>query len=135
MTHDSGIEKIMIREMKFWEVMSVFRESNDLLASVFNRDEWRDPYYDWFQRINDLVSSQNREILDFPVPYELTKEIAKEIITIYYLDESTGNLRADNFGANNNSIREMTTLEVHDSFGGAVIEEIHEKGSFNPKFK
>jgi hypothetical protein len=117
--------------MKFWEVMSAFRESEDVIVSVFNRNEWRNPYYEWFQNYTNLVDTQNRGILDSLVPFELTSEIAKGVTKLYYLDKLSNNLRAAKLGMPEESnIEVMSTLEVHDLFGGAVIEEVKEYGSF-----
>lgn len=119
------------REMKFWEVMSAFRESEDVILSVFNRNEWRHPYYEWFQNYTNLVKTQNRGILDSLVPFELTSEIAKGVTKLYYLDKLSNNLRAAKLSMTEESnIEVMSTLEVHDLFGGAVIEEVKEYGSF-----
>lgn len=116
--------------MKFWEVVSAFRSHHAVLHDVFSNPEWREPYLDWLHREDYLVRSQDRSILDAFVDVGLTRQIAERIPDLYYFDHRSRNLRADRLGmAESDSFQPMTTLEVHDQFGGAFLEEVREYGS------
>jgi len=116
--------------MKFWEVLSGFRNWREVVLRVLNLAEWQEPYLGWYHRRNELVEDQNREILDALVPAELTREIVKQIPEYYFFDEDSRNLRANQVGmSESDNVIRMTALEVHDQFGGAFIEEIQEYGS------
>jgi len=116
--------------MKFWEVLSGFRNWREVVLRVLNLAEWQEPYLGWYHRRNELVEDQNREILDALVPAELTREIVKQIPEYYFFDEDSRNLRANQVGmSESDNVSRMTALEVHDQFGGAFIEEIQEYGS------
>jgi len=116
--------------MKFWEVISAFRDHEEVVVRVLSPAEWRKPYLGWYHQWKELVNDQNRLILDAWVPIQLTREIVKQIPTYYSFDEKSRNLRADRVGmSGSQTVRRLTALQVHDQFGGALIEEVEEYGS------
>jgi hypothetical protein len=116
--------------MKFWEVLSAFRDRQDILQAVLSSERWRDPYHAWLQNKDELIRSQNRAVLDSLVPFELSRQIAAQFDHEFLYSPGSGNLQsaAGAVSQEPTAIR-MTALEVLDRFGGAVIEEVFEFGS------
>lgn len=116
----------MIQPMKFWEVMSAFREMDDILEAVFREHPWRDVYWESFLHFHHAVVCHDRQVLDAPVPLELSREIAARYPQSLFLDPEQHILRAVR---STSRYQELTMLEVHDQYGGAMIEEVMEYGS------
>jgi len=120
----------MNRPMKMWEVVSAFRDRQDILYSVFSRDEWRTRYLESYLNFDQLVDRQDRQILDAQVPIELTHEIAALYPVSFEFDPKSFTLWKH---SSNSCVAEghiqLTALQVHDHFGGAWIEEVFEYGS------
>jgi hypothetical protein len=118
-----------MRAMKFWELVSVFGRGRDRadLRAVLEGSEWCDPWGVALDRFNELCARQEREILDAPVPLDLSRTLAR-------LDRRTWALRGDGYLQGSSIARLdaaiLTTLEVHERFGGWVLEEVTEHGSF-----
>jgi hypothetical protein len=118
----------MPRPMKLWEVMSAFRDRKDILAKVFGSARWRDDYGEIYQNFYELVSRQDRQVLDAPVPIELSREIAALYPAQFLFYPARGIVREASIDRLPDEQRiEMTALEVHDRFGSSVIEEILER--------
>ena len=118
--------------MKFWEVLSAFRDRQDVLQEVFSRDEWRDVYLESYTNWDELVRNQDRTILDAPVPVELSREIASRFDERFVFDPHTRILQSSTHPVVDSlDGLEMSALEVHDRFGGSVIEEVLEYGSLH----
>lgn len=115
------------RPMKFWEVVSGFREYPQVLLAVLSSAPWKDDYLDAYKQINQLINTQNREKLDSVVPLELTRQICAACPAKFYL-QSDGWLSAHQ-PQDKNDFRVLSALEVHTLFGPAVIEEANEKGT------
>lgn len=119
--------------MKFWELTAAFREYQEALRAVLASPRWTDPYGNWFDSMETIVAMQNREILDRPVPLELSRELCQRCDAVFVLwpDETT--LRRYQKGATGFSdqvcLRKFSAVEVHERFGPAVIEEISEYSS------
>ena len=113
--------------MKLWEVVSAFRDDPESLAAVMNSNRWREPYARHLRDWARLVDMQCRDVLDSFVPLEFSGEIASRCKRRFFYNPQTRRLRADHHAAGK---IEMTALEVHDRFGGSVIEEVQEKGSW-----
>ena len=123
--HNKPNYRLLHRPMKFWEVVSGFgRRRPDILEEVFNSERWRKDYLGTYLNFDNLVARQERKILDAPVPIELSREVAARYDMTY---ELIGNVLRECRSASNAEV--LTALEVHDRFGGAVIEEIQEFGS------
>jgi hypothetical protein len=133
------ITPITYRPMKFWEVVSAFRDEREILEAVFSSDKWRNDYLTTYLAFDKIVDRQDRQILDAPVPVELTREIAAQYPATYDLyptlkhplsQEPVSLLRSHTSEkAFEEENYELTALEVHDRFGGYAIEEVAEYGS------
>ncbi len=125
--------------MKFWEVVSAFRDEPEILRAVFGSDKWRGDYLEAYLNLDKIVNRQDRQILDAPVPIELSREIAAQYPATYDLyprhkhllyDKPVSLLRGHAPEKMFKEERiELTALEVHDRFGGYAIEEMAEYGS------
>jgi hypothetical protein len=117
--------------MKFWEAVSAFREFETVLEEVFGSESWRATYGQDFSHFDEIVRKQERSILDGPLPLELTREIARRCGRMQFsFSPESGCLRLKSpaLAADSHTIT-LSALDVHDRFGGSVIEEIVEKGS------
>jgi TPP-dependent indolepyruvate ferredoxin oxidoreductase alpha subunit len=113
--------------MKFCELVSAFgRSQPDIIRDVLKSEQWSDKYLRIYESFNDLVEQQERNILDAPVPVELSREIAARFPIAYELN---GNVLREATATSISKTSTLTALEVHDRFGGAAIEEIGEYGS------
>jgi len=121
----------MIQAMKFWETISAFRDDPEALTKVFGSDQWRADYYELYSHFDELVEEQRRDVLGVLLPLELTQEIAAHYQKRkFWFDPRQQELRAAGEGLPiPGEYIEMTALEVHDRFGGSVIEEVREYGS------
>ena len=117
--------------MKFWEAVSAFRDDKETLDEVFGSDKWRTAYFESYSHFDELVRKQDRTVLDALLPLELTHEIAaryhKAKFSFSPRDRILRAASAERVTGDN--LLEMTALEVHDQFGGSVIEEVSEYGS------
>jgi hypothetical protein len=123
------------RPMKFWEVVSGFRSCPSIVRSVLSTEQWRESYWQNYVAFESLVNEQRREILDQPVPLELTKQICAQWPDQFVLSLVDFTLRQSHvISTSIEQITPMTmlsALDVHERFGPAVIEEIFEYGSAN----
>jgi hypothetical protein len=109
------------RAMKFWEVVSAFREDRKL-----------DQYWQHFMKWDVLVDTQQRDILDQSVPLDLTREICQEVQLSFVLSRDARStwLRSNLPGRNSErNLPKLSALDVHERYGPAVIEEVREYGS------
>jgi hypothetical protein len=116
--------------MRFWELVSAFRDWPDVLRDVLATDPWRRDYLALYERFNELVERQDRDILDAPVPLDLSREVSARCPQRFIFDPASRALRCT--GPGEPSVADlvtMTALQIHDRFGGSVIEEVFEKGS------
>jgi hypothetical protein len=121
------------RPMKFWEVVSGFREYPEIVRSVLTSARWKSEYLGHLEDMAHLVRTQNRDVLDRLVPLEMTREICQQLPTAYVLWPNSKNLREYRHGsagyAEQASLQKLTALDVHERYGPAVLEEVHEYGS------
>lgn len=114
--------------MKLWEFHSAFRWSGVPLGELLHSEKWRSPFGEFFDRYDQLVQDQERDVLDSPVPLELSHEAALLCDDLLFTLSDTGNIRRQLPGEH--SITTVSAAYVHDHFGGAVIEDVLEKGSY-----
>lgn len=120
-------KKMTIRPMRFWELVSAFgRTQPDIILDVLKTEQWCDRYLKNYETYSDVVKRQDRNVLDAPVPVELSREIATRFAVTY---EINGNILRETTSTTTSNAKKLTALEVHDYFGGATIEEIGEFGS------
>ena len=123
----------MPRQMKFWEMLSAFRDQKTVLEKVLRSPKWQAEFWKKYQEIDQLTKRQDRQILDALIPVELSREIAAQCLEMkFYFNPQEGTLHklARKTDSDNKYIV-MTALEVHDQFGGSIIEEVLEKGLAN----
>lgn len=119
-----------IPSMTFWQAMSAFREHGSVLGEVFRADAWRDRFGAHYARFDDLVRVQNRAILDGELPTELTRDIAARCTRLRFTLSDDGWLRRSTSELSGDGKTTMlSALDVHDRYGGLIIEEVLEYGS------
>jgi hypothetical protein len=122
-----------MRPMKFWELVSSFREEPWAVLEVVSRPEWQEPYRRWLGAYNQLIDREDREVLDALVPEALSREVARLCSRRFAYSPLWGVVRESwpEGGRNPGPLEDLSALEVHDRFGGWVIEEIGEFGSMS----
>ena len=123
----------MPRQMKFGEMVSAFRDQNTVLEKVLRSPKWQSEFWEKYQELEQLVERQDRQVLDAFVPIELSREIAAQCLAMkFHFNPEKGTLhKLVRERDSDNEYIVMTALEVHDQFGGSIIEEVLEKGSAN----
>src|SRR4030095_11729722 len=118
------------RPMKFWEAVSAFREFKSEWEEVFGGEKWEATYGQSYLCFDELVHVQDRSTLDSYLPVELTREIAGRCARLALCLSEDGWLqKASACWAWQPGAIILTALDVHDRFGGSVIEEGLEYGS------
>lgn len=117
------------KSMKFWELVSAFRSERENIASVLESPKWA-KINAYFQRLDEIVKSQNREILDVEVPFQLAREVCERSKMEFYLYHgSTPQILRSRKINDDGEFEMLSALEVLLRFGGEAIEEALEKGS------
>lgn len=111
-------------DMKFWELTSVMGTERAVLENCLRRPEWA-TYYDWYMNFDRIVSAQDREKLDAPMPGALVRDVLSGSRQIFYLYD--GWLRSRRFTEKD---LELPALVAFEKFGGKALEEALERGSF-----
>ena len=121
----------MIRAMTLWEAVSVFRAEPEALDEVFGSDRWRPTYFPLYHRVAEAVRVSDRVLLDTRLPTELTREVAARCHTLRFLYDPRQRVLhvAGCPTLLSGEQLEMTALEVHDRWGGSIMEEVLEFGS------
>ena len=109
--------------MKFWELVSLFRDDRGQLQKVLQAHSDR-KYADWLQDFAGIVSQQQREKLDAVVPKQLCEAVLSSHKGKLY---KTGT-KIRSYRMKSTDV-EVSYLEVFRMFGGAFLEEVLEKGS------
>jgi len=119
--------------MKFWEMVSAFRDQKTILERVLRNPRWQADFWEKYQDFERLVERQDRQTLDAFVPIELSREISAQCheLIFHFNPEKGVLLKLVSGKALDDKHIVMTVLAVHDQFGGSIIEEILEKGSAN----
>jgi hypothetical protein len=134
---------VLHRPMKFWEVVYLFWERPDILSELFEQETLPERYrhaYLHMRRSTDEMPAI--EIRNSQIPIDLTREAASKYPVeydlyvfpdnpdIYLLREHEPDA-ASRFPSLPTRPDRLTALQVHDRFGGAVMEQIREKGCCN----
>ena len=114
--------------MKLWEFQCAFRWSGVSLESLLHSEKWMSPLGEYFDRFDELVQTQNRDILDSLVPVELSHAASVLCEDLVFTIDETGNIRRRE--PSKASRIEYSAAYIHDHFGGAIIEDVLEKGSY-----
>ena len=112
--------------MKFWELISAFRECEQALQGALNSPAWSQPFGVWYEARHDLIQSQDRAKLDFVVPDSLVAQVAALAgdRLVFYVED--GWLRRQPISSTS---QRLSPLDVVTRFGGAIIEEVQEYGA------
>ncbi len=114
--------------MKFWEFNAAFRWSAISLDTLLHSKEWMSPFGEYIDRYHELVQAQDRNVLDMPVPFELSHAAAVLCDDLIFTIDNRGNIRQQQ--PSDVSGTEISAAYIHDHFGGAIIEDVLEKGSY-----
>lgn len=114
--------------MKLWEFQCAFRWSEVSLESLLHSEKWMSPFGEYFDRFDELVQTQNRDILDSFVPVELSHAASVLCDDLVFTIDETGNIRQKE--PSKTSRIKYSAAFIHDHFGGAILEEVFEKGSY-----
>lgn len=116
--------------MKFWELASVMRGEDPVLEAVLRQEEWR-KYHEWYRAHDQLVDSQDREKLDANLPDALIRDVLGKARLKYYLDGTSFPEQSILRGRRvNDADVELSALTAFERYGGMVLEDTLEKGSY-----
>ena len=110
--------------MKFWQMVSIFRADVSLLRSVFEREQ-ESAYLTWLADFNEIVRSQDRQILDSPLSERVVRKALQASRLRFRC--SAGLLKPiANLDTNGQS---LSALDVYLKYGGNALEDALEYGS------
>ena len=112
--------------MKFWQIVSIFRDDLSSLESVFRAE--RDPVYlEWLTNFKELVRKQNRQILDARLPEDISERVMRASKLKFYISNGFLKVSTDQSPKANNY---LTALDVYTKYGTNAVEDALEYGSF-----
>jgi len=116
--------------MKLWEAVSAFRDFKSVVKEVFSSERWHSTYGQKLSQYDEFVRARDRSMLDSYLPVELTREIAARCMRLRFCLSQDGWLRraAADLTAQPGTTT-LSALDVHERFGGSIIEEVLEYGS------
>lgn len=112
--------------MKFWELVSAFRAEKHILKEVLKQDKWKE-YYKHYKIWDHIVRTQQRDILDQQLSFELCYEVAERSTTEYWLGFDQQPQMLYNFRPDIDSVERLLPAEILVRFGGSKIEDVHER--------
>ena len=100
--------------MKFWELISAFREFENTVGEILSAPTWRQPFGAWYAEKNELIRNQDRAKLDSKVPEALVLQVAAAIgdQLVFYLEGSWLRTRAIS-----GNYQRLSALDVVTRFG------------------
>lgn len=133
-----------IKPMKLRELLSAFRSEEELLLSIFQQDNWREPFLGYY--LDRKHHLPKREILDMLVPLELSRQVCSNSKQLFFFKPAERQLftyatpkkkffekitmRLSGIPvAPEEEVAVLTALDIHERFGGSIIEEVLEFGS------
>ena len=111
--------------MKFWELISAFREEPDIVVQVLKQNKWK-KYLEQYQRFEEIVQKQQRDILDEQLPFDLCYEVADKSNTEYWLAFEAKPQVLYNYRPRIEDLERLLPSEILARFGGDKIEKAHE---------
>ena len=122
--------------MKFWQLVSLFRDEEPVLESVLKDPQWA-LYFQWYSDYEQHAKSRNTSLLNAEMPDVLCRDAARLSKKNYYVHQEhlyRYDVHRDHLyppalrmptGASL-----MSALEAFEKFGGTALEEVLEFGSF-----
>jgi hypothetical protein len=114
--------------MKFWELVSLFRDETEVLEKGFAEKRWSD-FQDMFYDYDFLVSAKHDEVLDKIVPDLLMQKLAA-LSSKQYIFDAKNNVLKRHLATDKPNTDVLSMQAVIEKFGDTFLEEIEEKGSF-----
>jgi hypothetical protein len=111
--------------MKFWELISAFREEPDIIVQTLRQGKWR-KYFDQYKRFEEIVRKQQRDILDEELPFDLCYEVADKSNREYWLSFGAKPQVLYNYRPEIADLERLFPGEILVRFGGEKIVEAHE---------
>jgi uncharacterized protein YfaA (DUF2138 family) len=109
--------------MKFWQLLSIFRDEHELLTEVLKKDKW--VYYQKnYKTLENIINQQQRDILDCEVDNELLEEIVSKSKKVIYWSLSDGKIYSYK---NISTTKEIQISKAISLFPHDSIEEVFEK--------
>jgi len=112
--------------MKFWQLVSIFRDDASTLERLLRSQEWK-PYWDWYNRFRGYVLAQNRQILDAEVSASLATN-AMQLCKLKFVVWE-GSLKMCD-PQKKHPPDALDAIDVFTRYGGDAIEDAREYGSF-----
>jgi hypothetical protein len=113
--------------MKFWELLSAFRDEKPVLEIVFNDPRWKQ-YKGSYENMEGIVAVQNRAVLDEEISYELAKEVClKSSKKFWFYPSRTPQVLSSFRWEIDQPVEILSAADILDRFGGSMIEEVCEK--------
>ncbi len=110
----------------------MFRSQRADLRVVLQKCGCRD-YLRWLERWEDLVRRQDRGILDHELPDEVVLAAMARLEMEFYVDEFQQLRLLTEYRQPAGGTKVLGAVEVASRYGGAIIEEVLEKGSALPE--
>ena len=120
----SAREHPEVVDMKFWELVSVCRHEPKLFERLADSPDWA-VYVDWWRNERELIVEQDRDKLDHQMPDDVCRHVLAGSDARYRV--SNGHVR---MAASDTEARTYSAVEIYDQFGGIVLEEVREFGSW-----
>ena len=109
--------------MKFWKLVSVFRDQQASLSiALLRAGSLGEVYTHWLANFDQHVLSQDRHVLDALVPESVVMAAMKQLDTTFLVVDDVLRLSED-VGAET-----LSAYEVSLRFGPSAVEEVLEKG-------
>ena len=105
--------------MKFWQVISVFRDEPGILANTLTGE-----LLEQFQNIGNIIRAQERVVLDAEIDSEFLKQICTKSKKKIFLSKDSNKIFS--YRTNNKDI-EIPLLDAITLFKHDAIEEVFEK--------
>jgi hypothetical protein len=112
--------------MKFWQLCSVAGTVLMERKAHANPNQLWAQYAIWLQNFTMIVDNQDRKILDAELDADFVISVLGDTGLFCYLS-ADGQLRSWRFDP---AAQEMSFVEIFNRYGGTVLEEVCEKGSF-----
>jgi hypothetical protein len=112
--------------MKLWKMVSVLGGSTAKAEAIARSNPHWAIYAGWIRDFTELVKLQDRQKLDGELPEAFVREVFSTTQNKIFIS-TDGTIRSRKVFTGD---IEIGLLEAFDRFGGDIIEEVMERGSF-----